>query len=260
MTTVMQEDLARPNLFAVVFSSMSNSMQQDGIISNGGTSSATSLAISRAKDYATDYLQSTSSLYRKITGAYSPSLVRGVFGRDFLSFLGSNYDVSKDIGMMAKSVSIPGSSLDITRNQFRRTPQNVITNRNNDNVIMTFYITSSQAERLMFETWMDSIYDVKTSQVSFQSSYAKKIEIYTYDRQGQAQSTTILNDAFPIRIGQVQLDADMNNQVCMLEVEFAYSYAVKTATGKNAGDTTNVTDQARSLYNMGSAAINSLKG
>lgn len=242
MSTISDTDLARPNLYSVVFSSLNNNSSNDGVLDFLDNE-----YVQQVIDIGKDILSSQSELFRKVTGAYSPTVVRGIFGNDYLDFLGQNYDVSKDIGMMVKSVNIPGINLDVTANRFLREAKHIVTGRSEDNVTMTFYLTPGHAERLYMEMWINMVFDQKTSQVSFPSKYERPIEIFTYNRQGVAETKTSLAKAYPVRIGPVQLDAESNNQVSTFEVEFTYSYSTKSAAGGDANDE-NIINQGKSIF------------
>lgn len=234
MSKVVKTDLARPNLYSVIFGSLNNSIQE-----TGGLTPFSNLG-NRLLNVGDDILRSQSQLYRTITGAASQlNIVRGVFGSDYFDFLGSEFDAERDIPAMVKSVNIPGMQLETTQNRFRRDPQHVINNMTRENVTMTLYLTPEHHERIWMEMWIRMIYDSNRSQVALQSMYARPIEIYTYDRSGIAMSKTTLINAFPIRIGSVQLDSEMNNQVSTVEVEFVYErYSTKVleASERNTGD------------------------
>ncbi|WVX87485.1 tail tube [Vibrio phage EniLVp02] len=248
MSRIASRDLARPNLFRVVIPSLSNSIQNDNTSAPAqGDGGFLDQLLDRGRDIGTDLLMSQSSLFRKITGAYSPAIVRGVFGKDYLSFLGENFDPSRDIGLMVKAVNIPGMALDISTNWWRRTPHHVVTQRNNNTVTMQVYLTPEQVERLFFIEWVNIIFDSKTAQVEFFSKYAKTIEIFAYNRDGVASNKTTLIEAFPIRVGDVQMDYESNNGLCLVEVEFQYSYSVQSIVDPEDRNTGNPISRGRTI-------------
>lgn len=224
---VATSDLARTNLFTVVFSSFDSIGQgRDSVLTPSVSVNDSGLSMSRLADVGGDLLLAQSEMARTVLGAYSPGLVRGVFGKDFLDMMGAGFDAKKDLGLMVKSVNIPGSTIEVTTNKFQRKPHNVVSNRTDENITMTFYLTPELAELILLNDWMNTIFDVKTSRVGFYNAYARSMEIFTYNRQGVAVSQTSVIEAFPVRIASINLDADTNNEVATVEVEFQYSYKI----------------------------------
>lgn len=247
VSRITETDLARPNLFTLVISDANTGLgANDGVLDTplGSTWPLSGINLRGIGDVANDILLSRSETYRRVTGAWSPEIVRGIAGSDYLNILGlgnNRYLSSKDVAFMVKSVNIPGMSYSTTESRFRQSDgvQHVITGKTLDPVTVRFYLSTNHAERYFFEMWANQIYDSKTNQVAFKSMYEKNIEIFTYDRQGIAQTKTMLHGAFPIRINSTQLDMDSRNEVLVFEVELQYRYMTSDLikpSEQNAGD------------------------
>ena len=221
MSTVNVRDMARPNIFKVIIPQLS-SLAGDNVITPSSPTALQSIYNSRLFGKGVDALQERSSLLTKMEGAYQPGMARSLFGGDYLDFLGSNYNPETDVGLMVKSINIPDIQLDMTPNKLRRYSQNVVHGKSASPITMRVYCTSDYGERFYFEEWSKAIFDPRTSTVGFPADYLLPIEIYTYDRDGIATAVYTVNNAYPVRVGEVQLDWDSNNEVVVFDVELSY--------------------------------------
>lgn len=253
---ITQLDLARSNLFVVLIGdpSVDNSNEGD----SGFLDSVMPFA-----DLGYEIASQQSETFRRVSGAWSPNIIRSFSSSsDFYNTLmGNGVDTitMKQLALMTKSVQLPGTSLSTTENKHRRTdgPQHIITGRTNDAVTMRFYMTPKQTERMFFDNWINSLYNLKSNQAAFIGQQEREIEIFTYNRQGIAETQTILHGAFPVRIGSIELDADTNNQVSTIEIEFkykAFDTRIVPNSDKNIGDlraqATSITRRAKNLTNI----------
>lgn len=195
---ITKKDLARQNLYAVRFASLQDTAKQT--INTGET------------------------LYNAAT-----ENIKGVGVKDAListvDLFGAGFEFERNIGMMVKSVNIPGSSYEVDVDKTRRTPAYIVKAKTDEPVTMTMYLSPKHEERKMMLGWFKQIYTNATAQVGFQSDYARTIEIYTYDRNSNMVTMTSLRNAYPTKIGSVQLGYENNNAVAEFEVEFVYEYA-----------------------------------
>lgn len=238
LNRVNKVDFARPNLFLVRFGDFRSLLTSDGIIgtftdiikSGAGRSN---LEPSQGIDYTWQLAKrgAASTAYsllpnsaKKILGASDElGVFSDIFGSGMNDILDGNYRINEDFAMMVKSVNLPSKSLDYSVSKIDRTPFADVRNGSNGNIVMTVYCSPDFIERRLMLMWMNSIHDERRNVFGFQHSYSREISLVTLDRNGIAQSATICKGCFPVRIGEVQLDFDSDNQVSTFEVEFFVS-------------------------------------
>lgn len=217
---INEGDLARSNLYLVRFPSMSNYLSNDGVIDNQFLDNSVSTLFGE-KGVFTEY-QNVGRIY----GATKNTIVKGLDAKDSIEslngLLAGDYTVEYDMGMMVKNVNLPGSTYEVDMDKQRRTPYPVVKSKTDDTVTMTMYLSENHEERRAMMAWYKSIYNSKTAQVAFFKSYAKNIEITTYNRNDKRTTVTTLINAFPMRVGEVTLGYENNNEVSTFEVEFVY--------------------------------------
>lgn len=245
--TVQALDLARSNLYCVIFGQQVNGKSDRSNILT---------SIVPYAEWASDIVAQNSDTYSKVLGAWSPSYVRGIMGSDaYNSLLGIENQIKiKDLALMTNKVTIPGHRFDITERKDRRDGNGslyTISNRTHDRCSMTFYLDSEHRERYFFENWSKQMYDETNTQVYFPSLYERDIEIYTYNRQGIAQTVTTLHKAIPVTVSSVNLAYDNNNEVSTIDIEFEYRYMSSKIIPEDDRNTPNIRGMASSLIGRG---------
>ncbi|AIA64962.1 tail tube [Cronobacter phage S13] len=240
MRKIERVDLARSNLFTVNFTDFRKIINFDGVVDfdnepittnpfgYNNMEQGTDFIWNKVTDKTKDYLLKNSSIgIKAIFGAYDPEIIQSIFGKDVVDvFSGPEYDVNKDVNLLAKAVNIPGYSFDTEKTYQDRRPFTNVKGRTVDNITMTFYCTPNYAERSLFMTWMNKIHNPKKNTFSFYDSVKQRIEIATYNRKGKISSISICQDCIPVRVGPVQLDFDANNQIATFDVEFEVSHTI----------------------------------
>lgn len=240
MKKIERVDLARSNLFAVNFTDFRKIINSDGVIdfdsdpvSNGSAGSSflengTNFLWNKATDKVNNWVYETvGDGVKSLFGAYDPELLRSIFGNEVVDlFSGPEYDVNKDISLLAKSATIPGYSFETEKTYQDKRPFTNVKGRTVDTISMTFYCTPTFAERSLFMSWMNRIHNPKKNTYSFFDSVKQRIEIATFNRKGKITSIAICHDCIPIRVGAVNLDFDSNNTIATFDVEFEVSHAV----------------------------------
>lgn len=198
LAQINKNDLARQNLYAVRFASLQDTAKQ--ILNTGQAIYNADLTDIKGIGVA-DALQSTAKLF------------------------GTGFEMERNIGMMVKSVNIPGSTFETDVDKSRRRPHHVVKAKTDESVTMSLYLSSDHPERKMLMGWFKQIYSNESAQVGFFANYARTIEIYTYNRDSKMVTMTSLKNAFPTRVGGVQLGYENNNTVAEFEAEFVYESA-----------------------------------
>lgn len=259
---ISRDDLARPNLFKVLFSDVGFNITKDGVIdftedtidASGRDNDAPwkdgfDSVRSRVQNKATTSLLKNSDTFRRISGAYSPKLLRMVMGNDIVDgIMGTEPDLNRDISLMIKSVSIPTISFNTEKVYTDKKPHTHVQGREQGNVTMTFICSPDLIERQIFQSWMNAIQDPYRNAYSFFNTYAKNFDIYTYKRNGRVGSVTQVQDAYPINIGEVTLDYDSNNEIMTFTVEFTCSISTSNSNPDVAMDAGQIFDEVENTY------------
>lgn len=245
MNKVGAEDLSRPNLFLVRFSNFATHIKADGVMDfltdvAGPDQAGSSLA--RLADWGTDQIREhgvgiamNSEIGKKLMGAYNPKLLRTILPGEFLDgIIPTGFDINKDLAMLVKAASIPGTGFDTKRNYADKKPITTVSGRNVDNITLTFYLRTNHMERAAMHSWMNMVQDPTTNEFGFYDTYARDIEIYPLDRRGVPMSVTKLDGCFPVSLSPINYDTDSNNMIATFDVEFTVSTMVtKEFTGNS---------------------------
>lgn len=255
MNKIGAEDLSRPNLFLVRFSNFATTIHADGVMDfyeYVATGSEEQSLFDKALDFGIDAVREygpglamQTELGKKIMGAYNPKLLKTILPGEFVDgILPTGFDINKDLAMLVKAVTLPGTSLDVTKMYMDKKATPVATSRSNDNIKMTFYLRTNHAERQAMVAWMNMVHDQFTNEFGFYDSYAREIEIYPLDRRGIPLSVTKCAGCFPVNVSEVSYDTDSNNAIAMFDVEFTTS----TMQTKSFEGSSPFIDEALSIY------------
>ena len=101
----------------------------------------------------------------------------------------------------------------------------VVYDRNYEDVTLTFLVDRNLHVKTFFDDWCDLIIDPTTRLTGFYSDYISTIEIYVEDMQDRDVYTTIMYEAYPKSVGQIQLDNN-SKDVMKMSVTFAYKFHI----------------------------------
>lgn len=95
----------------------------------------------------------------------------------------------------------------------------------------TFIVSEDMSEKLFFDQWMDLINPVMNYNFRYKVNYASEIAINQYDQQRNLTYRSVLIDAFPLAVNQLDLDWSSEGYH-RLSVVFAYtSWQIGTFSG-----------------------------
>lgn len=222
--TVNAEDLSRPNMFLVRFGIFKPNEQ------------AGSYTLNKLKELGMT-IAMEAEIGKVALGAYNPALIKpimGLFGlgdngymegdeTTLAGVLPKDFDPNRELSMLVKSVSIPGTNLDTAKLYHSKYPMTTVTGRSVNTITMTIYLSPSHLQRAVMLAWMNEAHDQETNEFGLYDDFAREIDIYPLDRRGVPSSVTQCTKCFPIRVGDVQYDVDSNNTIATVEVEFAIS-------------------------------------
>ncbi|MNC23665.1 T4-like virus tail tube protein gp19 [compost metagenome] len=251
---VLKEDLGRTNLFKVEFpqkigintgGSGGNNKSSGGLFGSNLFRSVT--------DAVTKEVLSRVEPVRHLTGFFSPQILRAVGLGDMLDkYLQYPYD----LGMYVKNVAVPGRTLTTTDTHQDQVVHSMVTGSEFEPFSITFIMTPSQKERQFFLDWMNIANNSDNNKFGFYDNYIANIVVKYYDRQGNVSSVTEIAQAFPIRVSELNLGYDVNNELATFDVTFKYK---RIATKESTDEGDNVFDQARHWYEVGKRLVSTAR-
>jgi hypothetical protein len=160
-----------------------------------------------------------------------------------------NEAIFEQLKYRAESVRVPGITLETTdvRRYGHDIRQKTPTNASYNDIGITFIEQDMNRISKFFYYWLDSIYGFRsidsgdtTVTVSnaggspntnlpgilteYKDYYSTRIEIDVYNNSGDLSMSVILEDAFPISMGDVSLGWSDRNSLYKLNVSFSYSF------------------------------------
>jgi len=131
--------------------------------------------------------------------------------------------VTKQLSLRCEMTELPGRTFNVTERKFGSAPvQKVPYQSLYSDVNMTFIVSGDMTERLVFDQWMELINPSSTYNFKYKSDYVTDIVIRQYDLQNNLTYASVLIDAFPLAVNQLDLDWTSDNYH-RLSVTFAYT-------------------------------------
>lgn len=135
-----------------------------------------------------------------------------------------NLNPNNLINILCKSAQIPGFTIQTTEHKQLSTPYQMPISGNFSNMALTFYTNDSFDTHKFFRIWMDTVMNIDDNSMNFYNEYKTDIAIFVFSRADKPPYIINVYNAFPIELGQVQLDYGANDQLATCEVTFTYSY------------------------------------
>jgi hypothetical protein len=247
---VLKEDLGRTNLFKVEFP------QKIGTKPTGAATSGlfSSSLFRSVTDAVTKEVLSRIEPARHLTGFFSPEILRAVgLGTMLDKYLQYPYD----LGMYVKSVAVPGRTL-LTADTYQdQIGHSMVNGSEFEPFVCTFIMSPTQKERQFFLDWMNRANNMDNNKFGFYDTYVANIVVKYYNRQGEMTSISEIAEAFPVRVSELNLSYDTNNELATFDVTFKFKRAVtKESTDDSDG---NVFDQAKHWYEVGKRLISTAR-
>lgn len=124
-----------------------------------------------------------------------------------------------------KAVNLPSTVLQVVPNrQSYGPPENMVTDRAQENLTLQFYLTYGYEQRRFFEQWVDAAYDPVMFRVAYRDDYATEIRLNKHNLDGSTEAIYKFNQAFPVLVSEVSMDWDAQNTTPILTVDISYSY------------------------------------
>ena len=152
----------------------------------------------------------------------------------------------------AESVRIPGVTLDNidTRRYGHDIRQKVATNVSFNDISVTFLETDRNLITKFFYEWTDQIFGYKALSsaglltpgasprlaparvLEYKDNYIARVVIDVYNNNGQKSLTVVLEEAYPVSVGENSIGWNEHNNLYKLNVSFTYSF-ISVVYGNN---------------------------
>lgn len=143
----------------------------------------------------------------------------------------------KDIHMLCQSVTVPSASLATAPVRYTGESFEAPYDRTFSPATFTFYVDRQMYVRKFFEAWIDSVQDYKERTFSWYNDFVSPyISVFTVDRKSKDTYETILFEAHPKSIGDLQLDQN-SNDVMTMTVQLEYHYSTSILHNGSSGST-----------------------
>lgn len=176
-------------------------------------------------------------------GGARPNQFRVELG--FPSFVGVGAAVGIRSMFLCKAATLPASTVENIAVQYRGRPVNFAGERTFAPWTITVYNDVDFAIRNALEKWSNGIQNLgQTNGLTNPSDYQVDLQVSQLDRNGSVIKSYSFIDAFPIEIGNIQLDYETTNQIETFDVTFQYNYwttSVATNDGLLGGNIGGIT-------------------
>jgi len=146
----------------------------------------------------------------------------------------------RDISLLAKSVNIPGRSIATTDKQVGKQSMKIPYDFIDGDVKMDFMLTNDMFVRRYFADWLSCIVDADRYRVGYKKDYSTDIQIIQLNQNNLPIYGVTLENAFPLDISDIELDATGDSGINEISVNFAYDRYV--TLGANLESLSSVVD------------------
>jgi hypothetical protein len=168
-----------------------------------------------------------------------PSLMQSVSGMS---------EAIRDIRFYAGTVALPGDAILTTENRIYGLSEKYAYGKAHDDLVITFRIDREYDVKKVMDAWIDSVYNRDTGNVFYKESYIGTIQISALTESGSSPYSVILEDAFPIAIGNIDYAWDSTNTYAMLPVTFTFKRRRASANGAAFEGVSSSTGNAFDVY------------
>lgn len=144
----------------------------------------------------------------------------------FPAFVGSIASAAGNAAQfLCSSASLPASTLENIQTSYRGRPVNFAGERTFQPWTISVYNDTNFLIRNVMERWQSQVLSyTATTGILRPSDYQVDMSVYQLDRNDRIIKTYRFYDAYPVAVGQIQLNFEQNNQIEMFDVEFVYNY------------------------------------
>lgn len=146
------------------------------------------------------------------------------------------YNDSKNLALRCEAALLPSRTLATTEKKIGSVPiQKFPYLSTYTDVVLTFIVSGDMSEKIFFDAWLEVINPSSNFNFRYKKDYSTDIVIRQYDMSNNLVYDTMLIDAFPAAVNQLDLDWSSDGYH-KLAVVFEYTYWTNTLLnniGKN---------------------------
>jgi hypothetical protein len=165
------------------------------------------------------------------------------------------------VSLMCEQAQLPALTI-ATRSQkiFGPTRTRPVSSEYGGSAQFVFHVDRDMRIKEYFDDWVHTVISPTNFTVNYQRDYASSIFVRQLDEQDNITYEIELIEAFPVAIGQMDLNHLSSNQTHRLPVNFSYRYWVDTSKGYNSSTAKALTAISRLLTTPGIPVIDNLLG
>jgi len=128
----------------------------------------------------------------------------------------------RDISMLAKTVQLPARNLSTTDKQVGKQSMKIPYDYIDGDVAMGFYLTNDMFARRYFADWISCIVDADRYRVGYKKDFCTDIQIIQLNQKNLPIFGVTLENAYPMDMSAIEMDASAESGVQEMTVNFAY--------------------------------------
>ena len=129
---------------------------------------------------------------------------------------------TRDFDLFCESTSLPGRqtlTLDYTSTRHTHKKPN---GYQNEDITFVFNVTNDYFIRDIFNRWTNEVVNRETYEVGFKNDYVTPIIIHQLDEQDNEVYTSVLRDAYPVSVQNIDLNQTTADSIQKLSVTMTY--------------------------------------
>lgn len=143
----------------------------------------------------------------------------------FPSILPNAALAGQKLQFLAKTAQLPSSTVADIEVMYRGRPVHFAGERTFEPWSIDVYNDNDFIVRNAFESWVDTMANSDTTHgAMYTQIYQVDMQVQQLDRNDRIVKEYTFHDAFPLTVGQIQLDWDASNQIEIFPVTFQYNY------------------------------------
>jgi len=121
--------------------------------------------------------------------------------------LAGQITTARNLTFRCESTALPGRTLETTQKKLGSAPVEYFPYHSNyQQATMTFIVSDDMSEKLFFDSWMELINPTTTYNFEYKANYTTDITITQYNLENQPTYSSVLQEAFPIDVNQLDMD------------------------------------------------------
>lgn len=118
--------------------------------------------------------------------------------------------------------AIPAVGANTSEIDYGNYSRRIASDRNVNDFHTSFIITGNFIEKKIFDAWQDIIFKQDRHRVEYYDNYITSLTVTCYDVAGNQVYQFELTDAYPVTVGEIQLDRTSQNTQMILDIQWAF--------------------------------------